>query len=81
MIKVKVNKGKARITVKGERFETANEAVNIAVGMAEHFEKIDPAMGYAIRKTIIDALSGNLPELEKEEPKEEPEAAEVNERA
>lgn len=58
MIKIKSSKGKGSFIIKGERFETANEAVNIAVHLVEHFEAIDKALGAAVRKTIIDALEG-----------------------
>lgn len=68
MIKIKSSKGKGSFIIKGERFETANEAVNIAVHLVEHFEAIDKALGAAVRKTIIDALDGSL------RPKEETEA-------
>lgn len=68
MIKIKVHNRKMRLTVKGERFETANEAVNVAISLADHFEEIDPALGHAIRKTIVDEMSKKLPELAKEEP-------------
>ena len=60
MIKIKVNKGKANLVIKGERFETANEAVNVAVSLVEHFGEIDKALGEAIRKTIIGALDGSV---------------------
>lgn len=60
MIKIKVNKGKAHLMVKGERFETANEAVNVAISLVEHFESFDEALGKAMRKTIISALDGSI---------------------
>lgn len=60
MIKIKINKGRAKTLVKGERFETANEAVNVAVSLVEHFESFDKALGEAVRKTIIGALDGSI---------------------
>ena len=70
MIKIKVCKGRTQIQMKGEKFEVANEAVNIAVGLVQRFSEIDKPLGDALRKTIIGALDGSV------QPKEETEAEE-----
>lgn len=70
MIKIKTNKGKTQLTMKGEKFEVANEAVNIAVNLVERLGDIDEVLGAATKKTIIGVFEGRVqPKEEAEEEK------------
>lgn len=70
--------GKTNCKMKGDRFEVANEAVNIAVSLVNSISGVDVALGDLVRKTIIDALEGRAQPIEetKEETEEEAEAEE-----
>lgn len=61
MIKIVSKTGrKTHCKMSGNRFEVANEAVNIAVTLVNAIGDADAALGEAVRKTIIGALEGRV---------------------
>lgn len=56
MIKIKIRKGEFDIELKGETLEVANEAVDVAIAVVDHFERVDFGTAQIVRETMIKEL-------------------------
>lgn len=62
MIKIKSVTGrKTECKIKGTRFDTANEAINVAVSLVKAFMRADAVIGDTVRTAIIAELEKLAP--------------------